>query len=240
MQAMSFSGGSPAVATAQPYGDRVFRAAKGLALNGAARLRSQFSEWEIGTRVVKRPAAWGLIEAADDRNVNLVVVGTVEQSAVVRLVLGSVSKRVVTDSHHSVRVARFVERKRKDALRRILVGVDGSPAADQAIFAVGQRVWQDGTEVRLVAVDDSAPTASIAHSLPQAAAMIKKYFRDQEARVSAMREWATNELNVIGLTTTIVTDKGDAKDVLLANTEEWNADCIFVGTRDFRSGLERL
>jgi nucleotide-binding universal stress UspA family protein len=118
--------------------------------------------------------------------------------------------------------------------------VDGSPAAEQAIYAIGQRVWQNGTEVRLIAVDDGTPPVQIAARLPQAAEMINSYYRKRESRVSAMLEWATSELNAIGLKTSILTEKGDPKKVLLEEARKWNADSIFVGTRDFKNGFERF
>ena len=70
--------------------------------------------------------------------------------------------------------------------------------------------------------------------------MINSYFQKRESRVSAMLEWATNELNAIGLKTSILTEKGDPKKVLLAEARKWNADSIFVGTRDFKSAFERF
>jgi len=168
------------------------------------------------------------------------VVGSQGRSAIGRFFLGSVSKRIVTDSRCSVRVARSRVEKDEDAPPRIIIGVDGSPAAEQAIYAVGQRVWQDGTEVRLIAVDDGTPPTRIAARLPQAAEMINSYYQKRELRVSAMLEWATNELNAIGLKTSILTEKGDPKKVLLAEARKWNADSIFVGTRDFKSAFERF
>jgi nucleotide-binding universal stress UspA family protein len=35
-------------------------------------------------------------------------------------------------------------------------------------------------------------------------------------------------------------ENGAPKTVLLAEAEKWNADSIFVGTRDFKSGFERF
>ena len=55
-----------------------------------------------------------------------------------------------------------------------------------------------------------------------------------------MLEWGTKELNNIGLTTSVASEKGDAKKILLAKGEEWNADSIFVGTRDFKRAFERF
>jgi nucleotide-binding universal stress UspA family protein len=157
-----------------------------------------------------------------------------------RFFLGSVSKRVVTDSGSSVRVGRRSSRTDADTPPRIIIGVDGSPAAEQAIYSVGQRVWEYGTEVRLIAVDDSITPDRIAIRLPQAAAMIDHYFQNRESRVSAMLDWGTKELGAIGLRTSVVTEKGDPKKILLAAAESWNADSIFVGTRDFKNGFERL
>lgn len=55
-----------------------------------------------------------------------------------------------------------------------------------------------------------------------------------------MLEWATEELNAIGLKTSVLTEKGDPKTVLLEEARKWNADSIFVGTRDFKSVFERF
>lgn len=70
--------------------------------------------------------------------------------------------------------------------------------------------------------------------------MINSYFQTRESRVSAMLEWATGELSHIGLKTSILREKGDPKSILLAEAEKWNADSIFVGTRDFKSAFERF
>ena len=37
-----------------------------------------------------------------------------------------------------------------------MIGVDGSPEAENAVREVGMRVWPKGTEVRIIAVDDGA------------------------------------------------------------------------------------
>ncbi len=55
-----------------------------------------------------------------------------------------------------------------------------------------------------------------------------------------MLDWATDQLNAIGLKTSVVTEKGDPKSVILSKAADWNADTIFVGTRDFKSSFERF
>jgi len=210
-----------------------------LAKQGKKRVRELFPDWRVRSEVFSGSPAWVLIDAADNFNADLIVVGSKGRSAIGRLFLGSVSKKVATDARCSVRVVRAGFKKDKNAPPRIIIGVDGSPAAEQAIYAVGQRVWQDGTEVRFVAVDDAASPASIA-LLPQASAMINSYFQTRKSRVTAMLEWATEEFKNIGLKTSILREKGDPKTVLLAEAEKWNADSIFVGTRDIKSAFERF
>jgi nucleotide-binding universal stress UspA family protein len=231
---------SSALKQAHTHEEMVIREAEEIAAQAVDRLRLEFPDWKISSKVLTGAPAWELIDAANDWNADLVIVGSQGRSAIGRFFLGSVSKKVVTDSRCSVRVARPRVEIDEDAPPRIIIGVDGSPAAEQAIYAVGQRVWQDGTEVRLIAVDDGTPPNLITARLPQAAEMINSYFQKRESRVSAMLEWATKELNAINLKTSILKEKGDPRNILLAQAGEWNADSIFVGTRDFKSGFERF
>lgn len=225
---------------AQTHADKVMKETKEFASSGKQRVQELFPEWRVRSEIFTGTPAWVLIDAANNFSADLIVVGSEGRSALGRLFLGSVSKRLATDARCSVRVARVSAHNDTDAAPRILVGVDGSPAAEQAIFSIGQRVWRDGTEIRFVAVDEGTPPVHIVARLPQAAAMINSYFQTRESRVSAMLEWATEEFRHIGLKTSILREKGDPKSILLAEAEKWNADSIFVGTRDFKSAFERF
>jgi nucleotide-binding universal stress UspA family protein len=225
---------------AQTHAERVTKEAQKAASRAETRVRKLFPGWKVRADVLIGTPAWVLIDVADKRGADLIVVGCHGRSALKRLFLGSVSKRVVTDSHTSVRIGRRPVRKDIDAPPRIVIGVDGSPAAEQAIYTVGQRVWPAGTEVRLVAVDDGTSPSNIAARLPQAARMISSYYHEREERVLAMLDWATAELGAIGLQTSVVTEKGDPSTTILKHAAEWNADSIFVGTRDIKSGFERF
>jgi nucleotide-binding universal stress UspA family protein len=204
------------------------------------RVRKLFPEWNVRAEVMIGTPAWVLIDIVNKWNADLVVVGSQGRSALKRFFLGSVSKRVATDASCSVRVARAATKRRAEA-RRIMIGVDGSPAAEQAIHSVGQRVWDSGTEIKLIAVDDGTPpTAGVSTFLPQAAEMINNYLQNRESRVRSMLEWAASELDQMGLKASVSMKKGFASKVLLAEARKWNADSIFVGTRDFSSAFERF
>lgn len=229
-----------ALKQAETHADRIIKEAEELSLKAAERLRSQFPEWKIENRVATGAPSWELIDAAKDWNADLIVVGSQGRSAIGRFILGSVSKRVATDAHCSVRVARSAVTKSQSEPLVNIVGVDGSPAAEEAIYAVGHRVWPSGTEVHLVTVDDGVSPTGIVARLPQAAEMINSYLQTRARRVSSMLDWATGELNNIGLKTSILDAKGDPKSVLLEEAQSRNADCVFVGTRDFQSSFERF
>ena len=225
---------------AQTHGAQVMKEAREFAAKAADKLRSQFPEWTVTSEAISGTPAWELIDAANRWNADLVVVGSQGRSAIGRLFLGSVSKRLATDASCSVRVGR-ASAGQKMGPPRIIIGVDGSPAAEQAIYAVGQRVWPDGTEVRLVAVDDGTPPpARVSTFLPQAAEMLNSYLQRREARVRSMLEWATREFGLIGVKTSVLTKKGDPSKILIAEAAKWNADTIFVGTRDFKNAFERF
>jgi len=125
----------------------------------ADRVRSYFPRWQVQAEGLAGWPETELIGKADEWKADLVVVGSRGRSAVGRFLLGSVSKKVVADSYHSVRVARGVLEKDDSNPPRIMIGVDGSPEAEQAVREVGMRVWPKGTEVRIVAVDDGTSPA---------------------------------------------------------------------------------
>jgi nucleotide-binding universal stress UspA family protein len=157
-----------------------------------------------------------------------------------RLILGSVSKKVVTDSHHSVRVTRGPVEKDAGKPPRLVIGVNGSVEAEHAVRAVGRRIWPDGTEVRIIAVDDGTSPARIAHVLPSAAGLIRDHNEESAVAAQRMVEWAENELSVIGLNVSVANEKGDPQRVLIHQAQKLDADSIFVGGRRFNGAFERF
>jgi len=135
--------------------------ARAIAADGVARIRRLFPAWDVrAVPLVGTPAVM-LIATADDANAHLIVVGSHGRSALGRLVLGSVSKAIATQSSRSVLVARHVI-ARGDSPIRVIVGIDGSPSADATVRSVSRRTWPDSTEIRVLAVDDTIrPTGTL-------------------------------------------------------------------------------
>jgi nucleotide-binding universal stress UspA family protein len=214
--------------------------ARGLATAASSRVQSYFPGWKVRAEALAGTPARELIQKAERWRADLVVVGSQGRSALGRLLLGSVSKKVATEARCSVRVARGGAENSDGAPPRIIIGVDGSPEAERAVRAVGVRVWPDGTEVRIITADNRASPRRIAGILPTAAAMIAD--RNEEAAVKArmMVEWAAEELRAIGLGVSVGIEAGDPQRVLVEEARKWGADCIFVGPRGFNGAFDRL
>src|SRR5690349_8141274 len=143
---------------AEQQNARVVNEARTFASKATSQLRRYFPNWYVRSETLNGAAAWELIDKANDWKPDLVVVGSHGRSAVGRLLLGSVSKKIVTASPHSVRIGRGAIDADVTKPPRLVIGVDGSPEAETAVRAVGTRVWPSGTEVRIVSIDDRIPS----------------------------------------------------------------------------------
>ena len=225
---------------AQRQTERVLKEAKDFATQARDRVRSYFPHWSIRAETLAGSAAFELISKANEWRPDLLVLGSHGRSAVSRFILGSVSKKVVTDSDHTIRVARGNVERDVNEPPKVVIGVDGSTEAEQAIRTVGSRVWPHGTEVRIVTVDETVSPRGIAHILPLPAEMIGSSNEGSFTKAKQMAEWAAEELGVIGLKVSVVQEKGDPRRVLIEQARAWDADSIFVGGRRFSSAFERL
>jgi nucleotide-binding universal stress UspA family protein len=242
MAAQVFPSGAAAARLKQTmtYSERVKKETEDFAARAADRLRLQFPEWTVRSEAKTGTPSWEIMEAATRFNADLIVIGSQGRSMVGRMFLGSVSKQIAENADCSVRVARQADGKHDESPSRFIIGVNDSPTAVQAILSVGKRVWQDGTEVRLVAIDESASTNRIASRVPRAAEMIDSYQQSLTSKVRSILEWGAEELKIIGMKPSIWTRQGDPKQILVSEAKNWNADCIFVGTRGLNNFLERF
>jgi nucleotide-binding universal stress UspA family protein len=80
--------------------------ARALAVQAGERVRAGFPGWEVRAEAVADSPASAIIRLADEWPADLIVVGAQGRSALSRLMLGSVSHKVVTSAACSVRIAR--------------------------------------------------------------------------------------------------------------------------------------
>ena len=138
--------------------------------------------------------------------------------------LGSVARAVVADAPCTVQIVRDVEEDRAHTLhsgRRVLLATDGSETSAAAARALAGRPWPEGSEFRVVSVEE--PWA------------IKSSRMDpQEAVTNAEQVLTSAELKATG-----AVFSGNAKEVILEEARRWDADLIVVGSHG-RRGFKRF
>ena len=199
-------GAAALVARSQADARKAVEHAFTVAERGARRLKADFPGWEVSVEADGDSPAWALIKMAAQADADLIVVGSHgHSSAGGRLIMGSVSLRVLYETSCSVRVARCVHEQSEHPVR-IIVGFDGSKESEAAVNAVASRSWLEGTEVRVITA--------------------------REALTPSEHNFLTDKFRAAGVTPSEVNIDGDPADVLVKQANEWDADAIFVGTRD--------
>ncbi|HEX7175870.1 MAG TPA: universal stress protein [Pyrinomonadaceae bacterium] len=231
-----------AIAVAKEQAARLLAEARGFATEASRRVRSYFPGWEVRAEVLEGSPSRELLRKAEEWRPDLVVVGSQGRSALGRFFLGSVSKALATNARCSVRVGRRGVEKNDVAPPRIIVGVDGSRGAARAVRAVGMRAWPDGTEVRLIVVDDGSGPTRITDIKPRLEELYTGCNEGPPVNAHLMAEGARVVLLDEGLDASVVIREGDPRRVLIDEAREWAADSIFVGSHgldhpDERSGL---
>lgn len=197
-----------------------------LVLNADIRLRSLFPLWRVRSAILVGKPAEELVKKAEKWHSDMIVVGSQGRSAIGRLILGSVSLEVATKARCSVRIGRHKTRKADRGPLRIIVGLNCSASAEKAVRKVLMRAWPEGTELRIVAVDDGVSTITAD----------RLSISSQHAKNSAVMEGKFVKLaESKGLTISAGIKEGEPQRILIDEAREWEADCIVVGSRGIKN-----
>jgi nucleotide-binding universal stress UspA family protein len=210
-----------------------------LAKQVSEQIGSIFPTWRIDSGAEADSPAWALIRRADHWKPDLIVMGARGHSVFGgRLILGSISQRVLYEARCSVRIARASENN-PDKPVRLLIGVDSSADSNAAMEAVCNRHWPKGTEVGLLAVVDTVMPLSSNPSEPSAMKWIEVADESNWSQVREIFEPAAQKLRSAGLHAEVLIRRGNPADEILEEADMWGADCIFVGAKGTR-GIDRL
>jgi nucleotide-binding universal stress UspA family protein len=206
---------------------------------GAGRRLRRF--WPDATMVkVNESAAAGILHEAERFRADTIVVGWRGHGRFQRLLLGSVSRRVVERATCPV----LVVRRRARQVRRFVLGVDGSPNAGRAVDFVarlGRRRRPGAITVVRVVEPVVVPTSgllptSVRGMLGQSATMMTK---DLMRRAARETDAAAATLRRAGWTVRTELRRGTPLAELLDAAERSRCDVLVVGARGGRSGVER-
>jgi nucleotide-binding universal stress UspA family protein len=194
------------------------------------KLKENFPDWKLSYEVYVGKPATELIKKADDWKPDILFVGSHGRSALGRLVLGSVSQKVLTESHCPVRISKKGSNG-EDLNLRILIALDGSSSSEAVVQKVAKRVWPPETEIRLISVDDP-------FHRPEFGYMNWNHKESKPIDNKRSREWITQIINEpkqklesAGLKVSYTLVWGDAGSMILKEAEDWRADVIFMGAR---------
>jgi nucleotide-binding universal stress UspA family protein len=168
---------------------------------------------------------------------DLAIVGSRGMGRLDRMLLGSVSSELVDRSPVPVLVART------RALRRVLVAVDGSVTADDAVATLATWPLLGASEVRTLSVTPPPPMASPSDPYGTSVELLWALERDAGAAAriehEAVAAQAAATLRDAGVDADPYVRSGPAAPTILTFAAEWAADLIVVGSHG-RTGISRL
>jgi nucleotide-binding universal stress UspA family protein len=220
-------------------GCRAAQDALALADRARERVQVNFPNWKVTADSSCGSPAWELVAKADQWHPELIVVGSHGRTALGRFVLGSVSQRVLTEAHSSVRISRGRVDEPNSPVR-IIIGTDGSAASEEALRAVAARKWPLLSEVMVVLVDDPLAPEFLGKLIPPLGKTLEEDRQEERAWVERISERSVELLRAAGIKVTCVVREGDPKSELCRAAEEWGANCIFVGSAGFSNRFERF
>lgn len=189
-------------------------------------VKSSFPEWAIDAMAYVGSPAAVILHCADELKTHLIVLGSHGRSGFARLLLGSVSQKVLHAAHCNVRIARGRPEKSPSPIR-LIVGVDGSAGADAAVRAIAKRHWPQDSEARIVNAPFILPPSTANYAVSETV----KQLATENAKVEQAIETAAGKLRGAGLSVSTIAKKEDVRQLLISEADAWRADCIFLGAR---------
>lgn len=141
--------------------------------------------------------------------------------------LGSVARAVVTSAPCTVQIVRDAKDRPHtlDSARRVLLATDGSETSLQAARAVVGRPWPEGSEFRVISVEEPW------------AIKLSRVRQENEAQEAVSS--AEQVLGSVGMKATVAVLSGNVKQAILEEAQKWAADLIVIGSHG-RRGFKRF
>lgn len=224
------------------FSRQILADAGNLAERGARFLRTGFPGWVIQAQAVIDEPARGILEKAESWKPDLIVLGSHGRSSVASFLMGSVSRRVLNHARTCVRISRpriADWRSGQGPAPILLLAMDGSQGAEDALDVLISRQWPEGTEVHVTAVVQGRTARGEIHEREEATAVAlqnrkacKTPIGHQvltwiERRVEA----ACSKLALARLRPVPVVLAGEPRRVLIREAGLWSVQAIFMGSR---------
>ena len=212
------------------------REASAASAEGVELVTTLFPGWRVRGDVLSGAPYRALVRTAKEWKADLVVVGASGCGGLERVMLGSVSQRVLARARCSVRIARTRERT-PGRPPRLIVAVDGSAYAERAVEEVARRRWPEGTAARVL----TAIHPQLAMALAFAPNAVKEDVGGRDARAAARRcaNRAARRLRAAGITSGVIVEESEPMRLVVEQARKWAADCVFLGAKG-HGGIARV
>jgi nucleotide-binding universal stress UspA family protein len=190
-------------------------------------IAQHFPDWYTEAEVLRGNPAQEILRVAEDRHVDLIVVGSHGRTGINRLLMGSVSASIVRNATCSVRIVH-PRHKHEDHPLNILIAVDGSRTSSNAIQVIQERSFPRNTRVHLLHVIDGK------RSLQQSPMLTIQNFLEDSLpfdlrRVHGMLNYYEVELKPSYPTVETQIRYGDPAAEILHYAQLEEIDSIFLG-----------
>ena len=213
--------------------------AETLSKHAKEKIALRFPKWKVSAYSTYGSPAWEVLIKADEFGPDVIVVGSQGRNAVGRILLGSVSQKILTEAKCSVRIARSY--KRDEALPpRVLIGFDGSTGAELAVAEVARRFWPETTEIRLVAAVQSLVPTTIGRFIPPVKDWVGEDHETEKHLIEKLAEPALRKFSDAGIKSALEFEDGNPKAVLVDHADTWHATSIFMGAHAYHSEMAKL
>ncbi|MBS1957038.1 MAG: universal stress protein [Cyanobacteria bacterium SZAS-4] len=208
----------------------------------AHELHEKFGDCKISLEIAQGDAKACITDIAKEWYANLIIMGSRNQSGLKRMLMGSVSQGVLTQSQCPVVIAKAGEDYApRNGFKRIMMTVDNSEYSKAALGWLHEFQWGVDTQFKIVTavpklVDSFDSVESITYAtnvtrhhdelIDSARAELIKLCSDLAARYSL-----NNISSEVG--------EGDPKDVIVSIATNWSADLIVMGSHG-RTGFNKL
>jgi nucleotide-binding universal stress UspA family protein len=202
------------------------------------KVQTLFPAWDVNHKCPIGSPATEILKIADEWKPDLIVVGSHGRTALGRFFFGSVSHKIVTEAHSTVRIFRCATANAYTE-EKLLIAVDGSLGAEAAVKMVSARHFPAETKARVVIVTDPLKPSLVGQMLPKVRRWVEESNREERDWANDMARQQAEVLAKAGLPTSYVTREGDPRRKLIQEAEDWGATTIFVGARGL-SAVDRF
>lgn len=185
---------------------------------------------EVESVLLNGKPAEEIVNFAEEQNVDMIVVGSLGKSGIKRVVLGSVSEKIVRHAKVPVLVVR--ERNEKPH-RQILIATDGSKAAENAADFGIEIAGLSRVKVYAVYVIDITPFDSILMD----EAWTKDMYEQFEKTGRETTSYVEKNTRAAGMEAESILLKGNPAKEILNFAEKQKVDIIVVGSLG-KSGVQ--